>query len=144
LRDLFDPYLAEMRVGLKGISKGSKTSDKEIEELLDYFLYCLQPAVRKKIHTFSLDSDCDLDDTIFQAIIQGRSTIVCVSIEKFDSCFIDRRYAAKQKTRTDVNKGLNREQLLELALAWDALGVAKEYIIKDDVNDLEVSLAATD
>lgn len=128
-----------MRVGLKGISKGSKTSEKEIENLLDYFLYCLQPAVRKKIHIFSLDSDCDLDDTIFQAIIQGRSSVVGVSIEKFVSSFTTRCYAAKQKTRSNVNTGLNREQLLELALAWDALGVAKEYIIKDDVNDLEVN-----
>ena len=128
-----------MRVGLKSISKGSKTSEKEMDELLDYFLYCLQPAVRKKIHTFSLDGDCDLDDTIFQAIIQGRSNVVCVSIGTFFSCFLNRRYAAKQKTRNSVNTGLNREQLLELALAWDALGVAKEYIIKDDVNDLEVS-----
>ena len=39
---------------------------------------------------------------------------------------------------------LNREQLLGLALAWDALGVAKEYIIKDDVTDLEVSRTMID
>ena len=128
-----------MRKGLQSISKGSKTSDEEIDELLNCFLYCLQPAVRKKIHTFSLDSDCDLDDTIFQAIIQGRSSVVDVSIETFFSCFIDCRYAAKQKTRTNVKTGLNREQLLELALAWDSIDVAKEYIIKDDVSDLQVS-----
>ena len=76
LRDLFDPYLVDIRVGLRSVSKGSKTSEKEIDKHLDYFLYCLQPAVRKKIHIFSLNSDRDLDDTIFQAIVQSRSTVL--------------------------------------------------------------------
>jgi hypothetical protein len=60
-----------MRNGLKDISKGSKTSDKQMDELFHYFLYCLQPAIRSKIRIFSLESDHDLDDTIFEAIIQG-------------------------------------------------------------------------
>ncbi len=42
-----------------------------MNDLFYYFLYCLQPAIRNKIQIFSLDSDHDLDDTIFQAIIQG-------------------------------------------------------------------------
>lgn len=33
---------------------------------------------------------------------------------------------------------LDRAQLLELALAWDAIAVAKEHIIKDDLSDLKV------
>jgi hypothetical protein len=42
-----------------------------MDDLYNYFLYCLQPAVRTKIRIFSLDSDHDLDDIIFEAIIQG-------------------------------------------------------------------------
>ncbi len=56
---------------MKDISKGSRTSEKEIDNFLNSFLYCLQPANRNKIQIFSLDSDRDLDDTIFEAIIQG-------------------------------------------------------------------------
>jgi len=42
-----------------------------MDDLFHYFLYCLQPAIRNKIQIFSLNSDHDLDDTIFEAIIQG-------------------------------------------------------------------------
>ncbi len=42
-----------------------------MNDLFYHFLYCLQPAMRNKIQIFSLDSDHDLDDTIFKAIIQG-------------------------------------------------------------------------
>ncbi len=71
LRNLFPRYEEEIHSGLKDISKGSRTSDDQINELFYYFLYCLQPAIRNKIQIFSLDSDHDLDDTIFEAIIQG-------------------------------------------------------------------------
>jgi len=43
-----------------------------MNSLFNYFLYCLQPAVRSKIRVYSLDGDHDLDDTIFEAIIQGK------------------------------------------------------------------------
>jgi len=43
-----------------------------MNDLFNYFLYCLQPAIRSKIRVYSLDSDHNLDDTIFEAIIQGR------------------------------------------------------------------------
>ena len=71
LRHLFSTYEDAIRQGLKDISKGSRTSDEEMNNLLDYFLYCLQPAMRNRIQIFSLDSNFDLDDTIFEAIIQG-------------------------------------------------------------------------
>jgi hypothetical protein len=46
---------------------------------------------------------------------------------------------AKQKKSSENKAGLNREQLLQLALAWNAIEVAKEHIIKDDLSDLTVS-----
>lgn len=45
---------------------------------------------------------------------------------------------AKQTKRIENNLELDRGQLLELALAWDAIEIANEYIIKDDLNDLTV------
>ncbi|CAF3545225.1 unnamed protein product, partial [Rotaria sp. Silwood2] len=113
LKVKFLPYADEIRDGLRDISKGSKTSEKQMEQLFKYFLYCLQPAVRCKIRIFSLDSNESLDDTIFEAIVQ-----------------------AKQQESVEKNKAVNRDQLLYLALAWNAIHVAKEYIIKDDLNDL--------
>ena len=71
LKNLFLQYEEEIREDLKAISKGSKTSNKLMDQLYFKILYCLQPNVRKKIKIFSLDSDRDLDDTIFEAIIQG-------------------------------------------------------------------------
>ncbi|UJR10750.1 hypothetical protein I4U23_014938 [Adineta vaga] len=115
LRNFFHRYEEEIRLGLKDISKGSKTSDETIDKLFKYFLFCLQPAIRCKIQIYSLDSDHDLDDTIFEAIIQ-----------------------TKQKESSKSQAGLHREQLLQLALAWDAIEVAKEHIIKDDLNDLSI------
>lgn len=74
LEKAFEATLSEMRDGLREISKGSKTSDKELKDLLKSFLFCLQPVFRSKIHIYSLDSEYDLDDTIFEAIIQGKLT----------------------------------------------------------------------
>ncbi|CAF1230161.1 unnamed protein product [Rotaria sordida] len=110
----FLPYIDEIRDGLRDISKGSNSSDVQIDKLLEYFLYCLQPTVRSKIRIFSLDSNESLDDTIFEVIIH-----------------------AKQQESLEKNIPIDREQLLHLALAWNAIHVAKEYIIKDDLNDLD-------
>ncbi|CAF4338765.1 unnamed protein product, partial [Rotaria sordida] len=62
LRNLFRRYEEEIRNGLKAISKGSRTSEKQMDELFNYFLYCLQPAIRNKIQIYSLESNYDLDD----------------------------------------------------------------------------------
>lgn len=49
-------------------------------------------------------------------------------------------FSAKQKKNSGNGNDAaqDREKLLELALAWDALSVAKEHIIKEDLNDLNV------
>ena len=54
MRNLFNRYEEEIRNGLKDISKGSRTSEKQMNELFYCFLYCLQPAIRNKIKIFSL------------------------------------------------------------------------------------------
>ena len=45
---------------------------------------------------------------------------------------------AKKTKSSEAKSELNRGQLLQLALAWDAIEVAKEHIIKDDLNSLDV------
>ncbi|CAF3473511.1 unnamed protein product [Rotaria socialis] len=117
LKTKFHSYEDEIYDGLKEISKGSKTSKEEMDRLFKYFLYCLQPAVRSKIRIYSLDSDQPLDDTIFEAIIE-----------------------AKQEKSLEKNTVVDREQLLNLALAWNAIEVAKDHIIKDDLNDLNAAV----
>jgi hypothetical protein len=47
---------------------------------------------------------------------------------------------AKIEKSSETNKTAKRVQLLHLALAWDAIEIAKEHIIKDDLSDLDVSL----
>lgn len=70
LTNKFRAYDDEIRKGLLDIALGDK-NDKKREALFNDFLYCLQPAVRARIHIYSLDSDQTLDDTIFEAIIKG-------------------------------------------------------------------------
>ena len=54
-------------------------------------------------------------------------------------CFVNLFFVAKKRESLKAKAGLNREQLLQLALAWDAIEVAKQHIIKDDLSDLSVS-----
>ncbi|CAM2727627.1 unnamed protein product [Rotaria socialis] len=113
LKTKFLVYADEIYDGLKDISKGSKISKEEMDNLFKSFLYCLQPAIRSKIRIFSLDSGQNLNDTIFEAIVE-----------------------AKQHRSLETNKAVDRKQLLRLALAWNAIQVAKDHIIKDDLNDI--------
>lgn len=48
-------------------------------------------------------------------------------------------FIAKQQESANENKAATRKQLLLLALAWDAIDVAKEHIIKEDLSDLDVN-----
>ncbi|CAF0835391.1 unnamed protein product [Didymodactylos carnosus] len=112
LRQRFYAYEEEINDGLGQIT-GSKKSDKDMEDLLYRFLYCLQPALRSHIKSFSLDSDRPLAETIFEAIIEARQ-------------------------KTSPNSTADRIQLLQLALAWDCIEVAKEHIIKNNVDDFKL------
>ncbi|CAF0881591.1 unnamed protein product [Adineta steineri] len=118
LKNKFQPYESEIRDDLRDIAKGLK-NDEAFDELFYCILYCLQPAVRSRILVYSLDGDHDLDDTIFEAIIHA-------NLEK----------------SSVADKASTRKQLLLLALAWDAIEVAKELIIKDDLSDLDESTKA--
>lgn len=71
LKTKFRSYAEEINEGLKEIAKGTEKSKEEANHLFNCFLYCLQPAVRSKIRVYSIDSDHNLDYTIFEAIIQG-------------------------------------------------------------------------
>ena len=132
LEKAFEPYLVDIRDGLKEVSKGSKTSEKELKDLSNAFLYCLQPAMRSKIRVYSLDSDYDLDDTIFEAIIQGEQTNESSSFQS------NRTVSARQSEAKNSKSSHQRFQLLDLAIDWDALDVAKEHIIKDDLSEIQV------
>ena len=46
----------------------------------------------------------------------------------------------QQQIGEERDASLIREQLLLLALDWDAIDVAKEQIIKDDLNNLTVRI----
>ena len=86
MKTRFRSYEEEILEGLAEIEKGTKDKkdkNKRLDELFLVFLYCLQPAIRNRIRIFSLDSDHDLDDTIFEAIIQGSIESLFCSAEIF-------------------------------------------------------------
>jgi hypothetical protein len=72
---MFKDFIDDIRDGVREISKGSKSSEEKTDESLNYCLQCLHPAMRSNIRVYSLDSDHDLDDTIFEAIIHGKLTL---------------------------------------------------------------------
>ncbi|CAF4418381.1 unnamed protein product, partial [Didymodactylos carnosus] len=131
-------------------AKVKKQVKEKVDDCILHVLYCLQRGVRSNITIFKLDNDNDLSTTIFRSI--------CKSCEKLiEKSNINRRTKAenhqahlhpdlmprekeivsesvRHETKDEVN--LQKDQLLDLALSWDAIEVAKELIIKSSLDNI--------
>ncbi|CAF4121788.1 unnamed protein product, partial [Adineta steineri] len=83
-------------------------NEKNETETLKYVLYCLQPAVRSQIIVFDLNSDNDLSEAIFRSI-----------------CKVYHKPQSKQS-----------KQLLELAMSWKSIDIAKELILQNSLENI--------
>ncbi|CAF5111905.1 unnamed protein product [Rotaria sp. Silwood1] len=123
-RDLFKDYNEELEIDLKNIlygdndlqkrkglnSKIAKEKDeRKLTDALNQVRYCLQPAVRSLITVFNLNSATDLSDQIFETL---------------------------EISRDNGEKRNKPVPVLELAMDWDCIHVAKEFVLKDSLANI--------
>ncbi|CAF2638466.1 unnamed protein product [Rotaria sp. Silwood2] len=120
--------------------------EKKLIKALNYIMYCLQPAVRSGINIFSLNSDDKLSDTIFrtrQQLFKKKEN------EEQDKMELNQRRSKRNPNIDDkihqsriyqdvkkIDDIAQRSQLLELAMDWDCIEVARELILENSLNNI--------
>jgi hypothetical protein len=141
---------------------------QDIRVIVDQVMYCLQPAVRSDITLFNLYSDSDLTETVFRSIcrcklIEMRCVIflrVVLARQKLSKRKEDEQdqqaenIHRKAKTpradklkNTEVlsrsiiskkERNAERTKLLDLAMDWNCIEVAKELIFQSSLDNILV------
>ncbi|CAF0946556.1 unnamed protein product [Adineta steineri] len=91
------------------------------DNILLMILYCLQPKVRSKISIFDYNKNEKLSETILRSI--------CKSVE----IKIHKKKSNLKKTDTFIP---HFDHLLELAIDWDCINTAKEWIVQDSLDNI--------
>lgn len=152
LRIKFDKYFNAMRDELieaingfdnyqsRKILKSDKLK-KVNNEIILMILYCLQPSVRSKMIVLTLDKDEKLPDIILRSIWKCKMLLSfhMNCIVRF--LFIDAAVENKAKqNESDSTKheclASNFDYLLELAIDWDCINTAKEWIVQDSLDNI--------
>jgi len=138
----------------RSTNAGKKGSADEITIACEQVMFCLQPSIRSNITVFNLKSDNDLSDTIFRSIAKCKR----INLIYFDSflLFITMCLAYEkllnQKKEDEKNATLNNDQyyskkkdqviesspLLELAMDWNCIDVAKEFVLQNSLENIPV------
>lgn len=88
--------------------KNAHLKQVNAEEILPMILFCLQPTVRSRITVFNVNRSGQLPEIILRSILKSSSG------------------------RTP------KDSLLELAVDWSCISTAKEYIIQDSLENIQV------
>ncbi|CAF4317694.1 unnamed protein product, partial [Adineta steineri] len=129
-------------------SKGAKSN--HLDATLRQVMYCLQPAVRSGIAVFNLNSGDNLSETIFRTVCKSRQKYFeRKESEQNDAIEILHRKSKPSQTphvkqhHTDSRQNVNRRdqnaqrsQLLQLAMDWDCIDVAKELILQNSLDNI--------
>ncbi|CAF1116563.1 unnamed protein product, partial [Adineta steineri] len=129
-------------------SKDAKSD--ELDAILRQVMYCLQPAVRSGIAVFNLNSDDNLSETIFRTVCKSRQKYFeRKESDENDAIEIRQRKYKPQPTihvkqhHTDSRQHVNRRdqnaqrsQLLQLAMDWNCIDVAKELILQNSLDNI--------
>ncbi|CAF1525888.1 unnamed protein product, partial [Adineta steineri] len=143
------------------LSKGKKSNDisnntskveksNKLDETLRQVMYCLQPAVRSGIAVFNLNSDDNLSETIFRTVCKSRQKYF--ERKESDQNYMSVRHETNSKpplttdvkrhhanSRQHVNRrdqNAQRSQLLQLAMDWNCIDVAKELILQNSLDNI--------
>lgn len=132
LSDIFSRYKDQLRKDLAKVLYPDEPFDvtyvapnDNFEQLYQKVLYCLQPSVCSNITIFSPYGDNDLSETIFRSISESY-----------------------QKSSSKVNESGKsiRDTLLDLAMDWNCIDVAKEFAFENSLteisNEMKVFLKA--
>ncbi|CAF1153213.1 unnamed protein product [Rotaria sordida] len=121
--------------------------NKQINELINRIMYCLQPAIRTRLTVFSLNSDANLTETIFRSICRSRQTIAKMKLyssniqveTKQPDIPNDERNIMYETRDYDIRKKeqkIDRIRLLKLAMSWDCIDIAKEFIFQNSLDNI--------
>ncbi|CAF1409612.1 unnamed protein product, partial [Adineta steineri] len=165
LKNLFLKYFEKIEEELKAIvipeevdsskdntEKQSKQEEfqKQVADAAYRVLYCLQPAVRSDITVFNLNSDNDLSEAIFRGICKASQKQHRMALH--DRVNTLKRYKNKSRpmltdenihhhstsvsTKSKQEKTIQSTLLLELAMSWNSIDVAKELILQNSLENI--------
>ncbi|CAF3178228.1 unnamed protein product [Rotaria socialis] len=132
LRQLFHKYEKEMQEDLKNllyrdddsdqkkadsVKAENKGPDKKLLDTLDQVMFCLQPGLRSHVTVYNLDSDNDLAETIFESICKA--------------------YNKSPKGKNNEKAIDERSALLNLAMDWNCIHVAKEFVFQNALDTIQ-------
>ncbi|CAF0816739.1 unnamed protein product [Adineta ricciae] len=109
----------------------------EFDTLVKQALYCLQPAVRSNLTVCNLSSDLNLSETIFRSLCLSRQTlpkrkrIVRSRPPEEENIEIESQYSIDRK-----EQNAERSNLLRIAMAWNCVEAAKEWIFRGSLNHI--------
>ncbi len=103
-------------------------------EIILMVLYCLQPTVRSKISVFNFNKGEKLSETILRSICKGKNSNArsMRGIISVFSSAVDMKIQEKNADRSVPYL----DYLLELALDWDCINTAKEWIVQDSLDNI--------
>ncbi|CAF4944666.1 unnamed protein product, partial [Rotaria sp. Silwood1] len=134
----------------QNINQNDQENDKskQIDELMNRIMYCLQPAIRSRLTVFSLNSGVNLTETIFRSICRSRQTIakmklyssnIKVKTKREDMPDDERNNMDETIDRHDILKKeqkIERKRLLTLAMNWNCIHIAKEFIFQNSLDNI--------
>ncbi|CAF3447822.1 unnamed protein product [Rotaria sp. Silwood1] len=99
------------------------------DEIILMVLYCLQPTVRSKISIFNFTKDEKLSEIILRSI--------CKFTVFFSSPAVENKIQPKKLNSNKRDDMVSKfDYLLELALDWDCINTAKEWIVQDSLDNI--------
>ncbi|CAF4423949.1 unnamed protein product [Rotaria socialis] len=123
-----------------------------IDKTLSQVMYCLQPAVRSGISVFNLNSENNFSETIFRSICKSRkkyfekketdqNEAIESNLRKLKPLPSSQDRKRQSNARHNINRKdqiAQRTQLLQLAMDWNCIDVAKELILENSLDNILV------
>ncbi|CAF3190132.1 unnamed protein product [Rotaria socialis] len=121
-----------------------------IDKTLSQVMYCLQPAVRSGISVFNLNSENNFSETIFRSICKSRkkyfekketdqNEAIESNLRKLKPLPSSQDRKRQSNARHNINRKdqiAQRTQLLQLAMDWNCIDVAKELILENSLDNI--------
>ncbi|CAF5047649.1 unnamed protein product, partial [Rotaria sp. Silwood1] len=101
--------------GSQNINQNDQENDKskQIDELMNRIMYCLQPAIRSRLTVFSLNSGVNLTETIFRSICRSRQTIAKMKLYSSNIKVKTKREDMPDDERHNMDETIDRHDILK-------------------------------
>ncbi|UJR26318.1 hypothetical protein I4U23_007656 [Adineta vaga] len=140
LLQIFKNYRERLKNDLKNVlisTKGSSSRDnEEFETLVKQVMYCLQPAVRSDITIFDFNSDGNLSEAIFRSVCRSRQKLSKTKRIESGDLFSHRQHHKSHDSIYQKEQNAERSQLLDVAMDWNCIDAAKEWIFRGALDNI--------